>query len=139
MPLTPNGKIDRRALPAAELTRGTSYAAPRTPEEEIVASIWAQVLEVERVSVDENFFELGGHSLLATRVMGRINEAFHLDLPVRVLFEAPTISEMSRSIIKLAEEENSRSKRLKHIAGLIDNYSEDEIDAVLAAKAAPLN
>jgi amino acid adenylation domain-containing protein len=139
MPLTPNGKIDRRALPAAEPIRATRYEAPRTPEEEIVASIWAQVLEVERVSVDENFFELGGHSLLATRVMGRINEAFHLNLPVRVLFEAPTISEVSRSIIKLAEEENSRSERLKHIAGLIDNYSEDEIDAVLAAKAAPLN
>jgi acyl carrier protein len=91
MPLTPNGKIDLRALPVAEATRGASYEAPRTPEEELVAGIWAHVLAVERVGIDENFFELGGHSLLATRVISRIREAFQMEIPLRALFEAPTV------------------------------------------------
>src|SRR4029077_13991770 len=72
MPLSANGKIDRGALPAAEGTRGESYEAPQTPVQDVLAGIWGQVLEVERVGIDENFFELGGHSLVATLVMIRI-------------------------------------------------------------------
>jgi hypothetical protein len=73
------------------------------------------------------------------RVMSRIREAFHLDLPVRVLFESPTIGRVTRSILKLADEENSRNEKLKDITALIENYSEDEIDTFLAAKAKHLN
>jgi acyl carrier protein len=139
MPLTANGKVDRLAMPAATATRPDNHEGPRTLEEDVMASIWAQVLEVERVGIDENFFELGGHSLLAMRVMSRIREAFHLDLPVRVLFESPTIGRVTRSILKLADEENSRNEKLKDITALIENYSEDEIDTFLAAKAKHLN
>jgi acyl carrier protein len=98
MPLTVNGKIDRRALPVAEPTRTGSYQAPRTAEEEVVAGIWAHVLEVERVGIDENFFELGGHSLLATRVMSRMREAFQTEIPLRVLFEAPNVRALAERI-----------------------------------------
>ena len=91
MPLTANGKIDRRALPAAASRRAEIYEDPRTAEEEIVAGVWAQVLEVERVGMDENFFELGGHSLLATRVMSRIQSTLHVEMPLRAMFEHPTV------------------------------------------------
>ncbi|MFZ1007691.1 MAG: amino acid adenylation domain-containing protein, partial [Candidatus Sulfotelmatobacter sp.] len=93
MPLTPNGKIDRQALPAVELGMGGEecYVAPRTPVEEILCGIWQEVLAVERVGVKENFFHLGGHSLLATQVMARVRFSFGIDLPLRTMFERPTV------------------------------------------------
>ncbi len=96
MPLTPNGKVDRKALPAAEYSGGEAgYVAPRTPVEEVLSGIWKQVLRVERVGVHESFFELGGHSLLATQVISRIREAFRVELPLRVIFESPTVVEQA--------------------------------------------
>jgi amino acid adenylation domain-containing protein len=106
LPLTPSGKVDRKALPAPEGGAGivqAAYVAPRTPSEEVLAGIWAQLLELERVGVNDNFFELGGHSLLAMRVTARLREAFGIELPLRVMFEAPTVAELSKSI-----EENLR-------------------------------
>ncbi|HEX2191305.1 MAG TPA: amino acid adenylation domain-containing protein, partial [Longimicrobiaceae bacterium] len=76
LPLTPNGKLDRRALPAPEYTAEERYLAPRTPAQEVLAGIWAELLRLERVGVAESFFELGGHSLLATRVVSRVREVF---------------------------------------------------------------
>ncbi|MCF3578480.1 amino acid adenylation domain-containing protein, partial [Planktothrix agardhii] len=99
-PLTPNGKIDRRALPAPDLEGKGEYIAPRNPIEKKLAQIWAEVLKLERVSIEDNFFELGGHSLLATQVISRCQEAFEIALPLRYLFESPTIAQLSAVILK---------------------------------------
>jgi amino acid adenylation domain-containing protein len=101
MPLTPNGKINRRELPEPEPPAEPSngFVAPRNSVEELLSEIWTEVLGVPRVSTNHNFFELGGHSLLATRVTSRVREMFGVELPVRSIFETPTISGMSRKIL----------------------------------------
>ena len=99
LPLTPNGKIDRKALPASE--RGSvvaDYVAPRTPTEEIMAGIWAEVLKVERVGVHDNFFELGGHSLLATQVVSRVRQALRMDVSLRSLFAIATVAGLASEL-----------------------------------------
>ncbi|HVR99435.1 MAG TPA: amino acid adenylation domain-containing protein [Thermoanaerobaculia bacterium] len=99
MSLTPNSKVDRRALAAlaaAEETPVGTYRAPRTPAEELLASVWADLLGVERVGVDDNFFDLGGHSFLAVRLMVRLERLFSRRLPLDVLFRAPTIAAMAQ-------------------------------------------
>ncbi len=100
LPLTPNGKIDRRSLPAEpdDASIATAYVAPRTPVEELVADVWARVLGVERVGAEDNFFDLGGHSLLATQVISRLSQACQVELPLRRLFETPTVQGLAESI-----------------------------------------
>ena len=100
LPLTPNGKIDRRALPVPDLQSQGEYIAPRNPIEEKMAQIWAEVLKLKRVSIEDNFFELGGHSLLATQAISRLQETFEIVLPLRYLFESPTIAQLSAVILK---------------------------------------
>jgi acyl-coenzyme A synthetase/AMP-(fatty) acid ligase/acyl carrier protein len=101
-PLTPNGKVDRKALPAPEVVRhGTGYAEPRDPIEESLAVICADVLKLDKVGVHDNFFDLGGHSLLVTQMTSRIRQAFGVNLPVRTLFEASTVAELAVRVSKL--------------------------------------
>ncbi|MFN6570019.1 non-ribosomal peptide synthetase [Dendronalium sp. ChiSLP03b] len=106
LPLTPNGKIDRRALPEPDLdsTLLEKYVAPRTPIEELLTQIWAQVLKVEQVGIYNNFFELGGHSLLATQLVSRIRNIFKVELPLRELFAAATVAELSQLIGQLQQQ-----------------------------------
>jgi amino acid adenylation domain-containing protein len=101
LPRTPSGKLDRAALPAPAgplLTPGERFVAPRSPTEEVVAGIWREVLGLVRVGIHDNFFALGGHSLLATRVIARVGKSFAIELPVRSLFEAPTVAELARRV-----------------------------------------
>jgi amino acid adenylation domain-containing protein/non-ribosomal peptide synthase protein (TIGR01720 family) len=96
LPLTPSGKVDRKALPAPEWQRAEGcYKAPRTPVEEVLAGIWAEVLGLERVGVDDHFFDLGGHSLMATRVMSRLRAALGIEVPLRDLFAAPRLADFA--------------------------------------------
>lgn len=101
LPLTPNKKVDRRALPAWDAARAPSrvgYVAPRTPTEELLAEIWAEVLKIERIGVHDDFFALGGHSLLATQVAARVRRALRRELAVRELFSAPTVARLARVV-----------------------------------------
>lgn len=98
LPLTPAGKVDRKTLPAPPSTRPDlerRYVAPRTVEEEVVALIWARVLGVERVGVEDNFFESGGHSLLAVQLFAEIENVFHRKIPLAAIFQAPNVEQLA--------------------------------------------
>ncbi|MEP6515217.1 amino acid adenylation domain-containing protein [Microcoleus vaginatus] len=102
LPLLPNGKVDRRSLPAPEKS---AISAVRSPLEEMVAGIWSEVLGIEGIGSEDNFFELGGHSLLATQAIARLREAFKIELPLRVLFESPTVASLSDCISQISSSE----------------------------------
>jgi acyl carrier protein len=105
LPLTSNGKVDRRALPAPERPGlDDSFLPPRTPLEMEVAGIWGDVLGVDQVGLQDGFFDLGGHSLLATRVLSRIEEAFGVDMPLQTLFESPTLEGFAAALGQKAVE-----------------------------------
>ncbi|HYP40107.1 MAG TPA: amino acid adenylation domain-containing protein [Chloroflexia bacterium] len=142
LPLTPNGKVDRRALPAPELGRAEGeegYVAPRNPVEEAVAAIWTSVLGIERVGVHDSFFEVGGHSLAATQVVSRVREALRVELPLRRLFETPTIEGLASAV---AEMRSGAQKGMTAISRVsigveeelpadLDQLSDEEVDALL--------
>ncbi|MEO6195019.1 MAG: amino acid adenylation domain-containing protein, partial [Thermoanaerobaculia bacterium] len=102
LPLTANGKVDRAALPApVERGSGGAYVAPRSPVEQVLAGIWEEVLEVQRVGVEDDFFALGGHSLVAAQVTSRVLKAFSVELPLRLLFEHPTVAALAAEVERL--------------------------------------
>lgn len=111
LPVTANGKVDRLALPAPQpikLEWAGGYVAPHTSIEEVLVKIWVEVLGIKRVGIRDNFFELGGHSLLATQLVSRVRDAFGVELPLRRVFEAPTISELSK-IVESLKDKNAKS------------------------------
>jgi acyl-coenzyme A synthetase/AMP-(fatty) acid ligase/acyl carrier protein len=106
LPLTPNGKVDRRALPTPDIQSELidKYVAPRTATEEILAQIWAQVLKVDLVGINDNFFILGGHSLLATQLVSRIRSSFKVEISLHELFNVRTLAELAQLIGKLQQQ-----------------------------------
>ncbi len=133
MPLTPNGKVDRRALPSANPERpelAATFIAPRTPVETALAGIWREILGLEKVGVDDDFFKLGGHSLLATQLVSRLREAFKIELPLRALFEAPTIARLAQKLATL-ETKLGNVERTARILNQLDAMSEAELEMAL--------
>jgi acyl carrier protein len=124
LPLTANGKVDRRALAergAAMPEVQAGYEEPRTAVEELLCGLWEEVLGAERVGIRDNFFELGGHSLLATQVVSRIRELLECDFPLRTLFESPTVAEMAEVLQTLSEEEEEED---------FESYEAETVEAV---------
>jgi FkbM family methyltransferase len=118
LPLTPNGKVDRKSLPPPELSARESmksYVAPQTPVEQVVERIWAKVLKLDRVGILDNFFDIGGHSLSATQVASRIRNTLSINLPLRWLFEAPTIKSLSEAIVAAEK----TAGRVEEIASIV--------------------
>ncbi len=136
LPLTPSGKVDRRALPAPEQARPdleSPFVAPRTPVEEELAEIWRGLLGLEGIGIRDNFFELGGHSLLLTLLAFRIQQAFHVQLPLRILFDAPTITDLSAAIAA-AQVDQEDPAEVARILEELKQLSPDEVTALLEAE-----
>lgn len=134
LPMTPNGKVDRRALPPPEEMRpelGDGFVAPRTAIENVIAGIWAELLAIRRVGAFDDFFLLGGHSLLASRVVARVCDTLQVHFPLRSFLEAPTVASMAAAI----ESEGSREQKdIERIALLwlsVDQLSGEEIESML--------
>jgi acyl carrier protein len=137
LPLTPNGKVDRRSLPAPDQTRPElweAFVAPRTPVEELLAGIWAEVLKLERVGVYDNFFDLGGHSLLAIQVVSRLRVAFQVELPLRSLFEAPTIAGLAVAIVQRQAMIKVGPEGMADVLADLESLSEEEAERLLVKK-----
>lgn len=138
LPLTQNGKLDQRALPVPNwnLNENTSFVLPRNPTEKDLAKIWADVLRLKQIGVQDNFFRLGGHSLLATQIMARVRQTFKVELPLRVLFDAPTIERMAQVILerqKASEHLHMEIRPTERISSaMIDSMSDKEVDDFLS-------
>jgi acyl carrier protein len=134
LPLTPNGKVDRRALPAPDESRPElkeALVAPRTPAEKVIAEIWAQVLKLKQVGVDDNFFDLGGHSLLATQVISRVRDTFHVEFPLRALFENPTVASLAAQVAQ-TQGQKAVPEELADVLADLESLSDEEAQRLLA-------
>ena len=137
LPVTPNGKIDRKALPCPDHTRPEivePYLAARTPTEELLVGIWTEALKLERLGIRDNFFDLGGYSLLATMVISRINHQFHIEVPLRSMFESQTVAAMAK-LIEEQREQPVSSEVLDRTLSEIEALSEEEVETLLTEKA----
>jgi acyl carrier protein len=133
LPMTTSGKLDRGALPPPDAARpdiASDYVAPRSPVEEVVAARWSEILGIERVGAHDNFFELGGHSLLATRVASSIRYIFKVELPIKTLFGASTVAEMSEAIIA-HEGKPGQTERIARILKRMESMSADDLNEKL--------
>jgi acyl carrier protein len=135
LPHTPNGKIDRNALPAPGQSRPklqVAYLPPGTPTEHTLVQVWADVLKLDQVGVDDNFFDLGGNSLLASQVISRVIKTFTIEIPIALLFDSPTISKMAAVI----DDHQGKFLRDKELANILDELESlpDEKAQQLAAK-----
>ncbi len=135
LPLTPSGKVDRQVLAALERTAAamfSAFVAPRSPLEESLSQMWAEVLRVERVGVLDNFFELGGHSLMVTQVVARVRSSYGVQLPLRTLFESPTVADLAAAVAEL-QGDDGRDEELDRMLAELESLSEEEAQRLLDA------
>jgi amino acid adenylation domain-containing protein/non-ribosomal peptide synthase protein (TIGR01720 family) len=135
-PLTPNGKVDRRALAAmdgAQPEPDADFVAPRNAIEEALVDIWRGVLGVERVGVNDNFFELGGHSLMVTRVLSKVRAVFRIELPLRVVFECGTVAELAVAILPF-ESQPGRTEKIAKVLQKVKGISAEDLSKELEKK-----
>ncbi len=133
LPLTPSGKVARSTLPAPDWFKRELeelFVAPRTPVEEVLAGIWVRVLGVEKVGVHDNFFELGGHSLLATQVISRARQALPIEVPLRAIFEAPTVAGLAQAIIA-HEPTLGQTEKMAQILRNLESMPAEEVRKML--------
>ncbi len=136
-PLTPNGKVDRRALPDPENLRptlATEYVPPQSELEQTIAATWQAVLKIDRVGASDNFFDLGGHSLLAVQIISRLGEALQIDLPLRILFEHPTVADLALAIVQL-QAQHTDDAMLGELLANLEQLSEEDLQRLLAEDA----
>ncbi|PYS20338.1 MAG: hypothetical protein DMF72_21450 [Acidobacteria bacterium] len=137
LPLTPNGKVDRGALPsmsrAVRFESDSTYLAPRNSLEEVIAGIWGGVLKLERVGINDNFFAVGGHSLLAMHIIAQLREIFQVELPLRSLFEEPTIAGTAAVLLSDSQRQAKVEKTARLLMSLT-HLSESEVEAMLDRK-----
>ncbi|HEX8184747.1 MAG TPA: amino acid adenylation domain-containing protein, partial [Blastocatellia bacterium] len=133
IPLTATGKVDRNKLPAPQQARPEleqSYVPPRNALEEVIASVWSQLLSIERIGINDNFFDLGGHSLLATQAISRVREAFQIKLPLRKMFEQPTVAGLSQAILD-DEDQRERVEQTASLLMTLSHLSDEEAALML--------
>jgi acyl carrier protein len=140
LPLSPSGKVDRKALAALDVGRPEErpYVAPRTETETTLAGLCAELLELERVGVDDNFFELGGHSLLATQFVSRVREALCVELPLRALFEHPTIAELAEAVDGMTASRRVDEGKVANLLHQIDQLSDEDVKQMLKERRPPI-
>jgi acyl carrier protein len=134
LPLTANGKVNRAALPAPDQTRPDlekEYVAPCTALERVIAAQWAEMLGIKAVGRDDNFFALGGHSLLATQVIARLREVFQIELPLRVLFESPTVAGIAEHMNRAVAQPETLEE-LAQVWTELSGLSERDAEAMLS-------
>ena len=134
LPLSPNGKVDRKLLPAPDGARPEleqAFVAPRNEVEQTLANIWAEVLRLDQIGINDNFFDLGGHSLLATQVISRVEVAFNVELPLRAIFENPTVAGLAMTLVQ-AQADMAGEAELLRVLEELEHLSEDEADSELS-------
>ena len=138
LPRLPNGKVDRHALPAPDAQRPemeSPYVEPETETELAVASVWKELLRVEKVSRHDNFFDLGGHSLLATQTVNKLRNVCGVDLPLRAFFEDPTVAGLARKIDTFRQQAQNDLDNLTRLFEQVKQMSDEEVTRRLAQNA----
>jgi len=139
LPKTSGGKVDRRALPAPSGARpdlDQPLVPPRSPVEATLCAIWAEVLGVDEVGIHDSFLDVGGHSLAASQVLARVSDTFHVDLPLRTLFEAPTVAGLAAALIDRLAQSPEWAAQERLLAEL-EALSEADAERLVADEAAP--
>ena len=136
LPLSANGKVDRKALATladGDRSSDAPFVAPRNASEETLAKIWAELLGVSRVGIHDDFFELGGHSLLATRVVSRVRDGFGVELPLQTLFEARTVAALAAAVVE-RQAAAADDATLAEMLAEIRELDPEQVAALLAAE-----